>query len=227
MNIFNYESKFNQMVMLLADMIILNILYIVCCIPIVTIGAAQAGMFTGIRVLMDPEDDRSVAKSFFRGFASGFGKISILNTILLVMLAALTVLLSNSLVYYLAGGSNLSVILCIVGMSILYILHCILAPFHATFDCTPKQLIRNTFFVAMAHPIQSILSAALVLLPVAIGLIWPQVLLAAMILFIALYYSVAYLLIFTLWKKPFQRLKDNFYNAQKEAQESADVPEEE
>ena len=208
------------MVMMVADMIILNILYIICCIPIVTIGAAQAGMFTGLRVLLDPEDDRSVAKSFFRGFANGFGKVSILSTIMLAILAVLGLLLSNSLVYYFAGGSNLSVILCIVAMSIVYCIHSILAPFHATFDCTPKLLIRNCFLVAMAHPIQSILSATLILLPVVILLVWPQVLLAGMIAFCALYYSVAYLLIFTLWKKPFQRLKDNFYNAQKEAEET-------
>lgn len=211
--------------MMLADLIILNILYIVCCIPIVTIGAAQAGMFTGLRVLLDSEDDRSVAKSFFRGFKSGFGKISVLSTILLAILALLTFLLANALVYMLAGGSNLSVVLCIIAMSIVYIIHCILGPFHATFDCTSKQLLRNSFLVAMAHPIQSILSAALILLPVAILLIWPQILLAGLIAFIALYYSVAYLMIFSLWKKPFQRLKDNFYNAQKETQQSAEEAE--
>ena len=51
MNIFNYESKFNQLLMTLADLIILNLLFVVCSLPIFTIGAAQAGLFTGIRVL--------------------------------------------------------------------------------------------------------------------------------------------------------------------------------
>ena len=217
MNIFNYESKFNQLIMMLADLIILNVLYILCCLPIVTIGAAQAGLFTGLRVLLDPEDDRSVAKSFFRGFSSGFGKITLVSTILLIFLGLLSILLTNSLVYMLAGGSSLSTILCIVAMSILYILHSVTAPFHATFDCTPKQLIRNAFFVSMAHPIQSILTAALILLPVAVFLIWPRILLAGMIAFVTLYYSFAYLMIFSLWKKPFQRLKDNFFSAQQEA----------
>ena len=56
MNIFNYESKFNQMVMVLADMIILNLLYLICCIPIFTIGAAQAGLYTAVRAMRDDED---------------------------------------------------------------------------------------------------------------------------------------------------------------------------
>ena len=65
MNIFDYNSKFNQLLMTVADIIILNVLYLVCCIPVFTIGAAQAGLFTGIRVLLDKEDDSSCAKAFF------------------------------------------------------------------------------------------------------------------------------------------------------------------
>lgn len=217
MNIFSYESKFSQLAMTVADLIILNLLYIVCCIPIFTIGAAQAGLFTGIRVLLDPEDDSSVSKAFFRGFTNGFGKITLVNVILLTVLAGLTVLLAYLLTLMFAGGSRLSVILCIVAMSIVYIIHSVSSPFHATFDCTAGQLLRNSVFVAMAYPLRCIVSAALILIPLAILMIWPHIILGGLIAFAALYYSVAYLMIFSLLKKPFNRLKENFYNAQKSA----------
>lgn len=222
MNIFNYESKFNEIFMMLADMIILNVLYVICSIPIFTIGAAQAGLFTGIRVLLDKEDDSSVAKAFFRGFGNGFKSITIVSTTYLLILAVLAAILYAVLVLMFVGGSKLPTILCIIAMCIVYILLSITGPFHATFGCTTRQLFRNSFFVAMAYPIQAILTAVLTILPLAVMLIWPHIFLGSMIAIIALYYSVAYLLIFSLLKKPFQSLKDDF-NAAQEAAENAEV----
>ncbi len=219
MNIFNYESKFNQLVMAVADMIIINLLYVVCCIPIFTIGAAQAGLFTGIRVLMDPEDDSSVAKAFFKGFSSGFGKITIVNTILLALLAGLILILGNTLILMYAGGSKLSVIICAVIIAFVYILHTVSAPFHATFDCSVMQLLRNSFFVFMAYPLRSIVCAALLLLPAVILMIWPDIILGGIFAIATLYYSLVYSVILGLMKKPFKRLKDNFYAAQNPSEE--------
>lgn len=221
MNIFNYESKFNQMAMTVADLIILNILYIVCCIPIFTIGAAQAGLFTGIRVLLDPEDDSPAYKAFFKGFANEFRTITAVHLILLVVLAGLLALTAYTLTLMLAGGSNLSFIICVVAASLVYIIHSICGPFHATFGCTVGQLIRNSFFMLVAYPLRSLATGVLVLLPLAILMVWPQVLLGGLIGFGTLYYSVAYLCIFSMMKKPFQRLKDSFYKAQNaEAEET-------
>lgn len=218
MNIFQYESKFNQIFLQLADMIILNVLYVLCCIPIFTIGAAQAGLFTGIRVMLDKEDDSSVAKAFFRGFKSGFKSITIVSTTYLLILAALVAVLYAVLVLMFAGGSKLPAILCAVALCIVYILHSIIGPFHATFGCTTRQLFRNSFFVAMAYPLRAILVAVLMLLPLAVLFIWPHIFLGGLIAIIALYYSVAYLLCFNILKKPFQSLKDDFLAAQKAAE---------
>ena len=223
MNIFNYESKFNQLAMTVADLIILNILYIVCCIPIFTLGAAQAGLFTGIRVLLDPEDDSPVYKAFFKGFANEFRTITVAHLILLAVLAVLLLLTGYTLTLMLAGGSNLSFIICVVAASLVYIIHSLCGPFHATFGCTVGQLIRNSFFMLVAYPLRSLATGVLVLLPLAILMVWPQVLLGGLIGFGTLYYSVAYLCIFSMMKKPFQRLKDSFYKAQNaEAEETTE-----
>ena len=205
--------------MVVADMIIINLLYVICCIPIFTIGAAQAGLFTGIRVLMDPEDDTSVAKAFFRGFSSGFGKITIVNVILLALLAGLTLILGNTLILMYAGGSKLSVIICGVIMIFAYILHTISAPFHATFDCSVMQLLRNSFLLFMAYPLRCFICAALVLLPIIILMIWPNIILGGILALATLYYSFVYSIIHSLMKKPFKRLKDNFYATQTNGEE--------
>ena len=76
MNIFSYESKFSQVLMFVADLAILNLVFVLCCIPIFTIGAAQAALYSGIRTLQDPEDGESPVKAFFRAFKIGFGSVT-------------------------------------------------------------------------------------------------------------------------------------------------------
>ena len=65
MGIFNYESKFMQLMLLVADYMILNFVYIICCLPVVTIGAAQAGLYAGMKALLNKEDDTPALRQFF------------------------------------------------------------------------------------------------------------------------------------------------------------------
>lgn len=213
MNIFNYESKVYQILLTVADLIILNVLYLVCCIPIFTISAAQAGLFTGIRVLLDKEDDRSVAKSFFKGFADGFGKSAIAGTILLIVLCVLYFVFANTLAVYFNDKNLLPVILSGFALLLAYIAHCLLGPFHATFGCTVGQLIRNAFMVCIAYPLRSLAVTVLTALPLVVILVWPQIFVGGVIAFLTMYYSCAYLICFSLLKKPFKRLKDSFNKA--------------
>ena len=41
---FSYDSKLMTILNNLADLIFVNLLFIICCIPIVTIGAARAAL---------------------------------------------------------------------------------------------------------------------------------------------------------------------------------------
>jgi hypothetical protein len=75
-DLFSCDSKFMQILHTISDHILLNLLFIICCIPVVTIGAAQAGLYSGIRVLRDEEDDSSCFRAFWKGFGIGFGKIT-------------------------------------------------------------------------------------------------------------------------------------------------------
>ena len=219
MNIFRYDSKFSQVLMGAADLIILNILYLVCSLPLFTMGAAQVGLFTGIKVLMDKEDDSSCAKAFFQGFTSGFGKISLLHTVIYLLITILVLLLLNVLLWQYAGLT--APVWMVVAALVLFLMyHTMLAPFHATFDCKPGQLLRNVLLVTLARPFHAIAFAAALYLPVALMLVLPDIFVSASILFITIYYSGVYVLGFILLKKPFQQLKDNFADAQKAAAEA-------
>lgn len=148
MGFFSYDSKPMQILGFVGDLIILNFLYLLCCVPIVTIGAAQAGLHTAIKVLQDPEDDRSPAAAFFRGFASGFGTITIawgLIGLLFVLEALAAVFLKGASVWV----AVVAMVICALFLSVIPMIH-------ARFGCTVGQLFRNAYYLIFAHPIRSI-----------------------------------------------------------------------
>ena len=87
-NLFSYDNKVMQVLMTIGDLVILNILFLLCSIPIVTMGAAQAGLYTAVRVITDKEDDSSPAAGFFRGFKTGFFKITLIWIPFLLIITA-------------------------------------------------------------------------------------------------------------------------------------------
>jgi len=220
MNFFNYESKPMQILMLLADLIILNLLYLLCCIPIFTIGAAQAGLYTGIKTLLDPEDDTYCSTAFFKGFKSGFKNITIAWS---VMFAALLVLgyVTVMSMYFTAGTSSIPFYAAVTSLCILALFQSLLPVFHSRFNCTPWQLIRNTWFLTIAHPLRSLLVGVLTWFPLVLLLLINFVdFMAITPIFLLIYYSGAYLFGFSAMKKPMKTLIDHYnetHNPQPEA----------
>ena len=223
--LFNYDSKLIQFLMKLADMIIMNVLFILLCIPIVTIGAAQSGLCAGIKQMMNKEDDNPAVKAFFKGFANGFGKITLVHTGFMVIIGLFVYLLYGALVYS-GGAFTLPAIMCTIVLVVCALFHAMLAPFHSHFDCTPWQLAKNMYFVVFAYFLRAVPVAVLVWLPIGAALLDFYIFMQAFPVWTFIYYSVAYLFVYSLMKKPFADLKKEFLDAQKpESTEARQLPE--
>ena len=86
--LFNYDNPVWRFIGKLGDLIILNVLWIVCSIPIFTIGASTTAVYyVTLKMVRDEED--STIKSFFRSFKSNFKQAT---AIWLILLAAGAVL---------------------------------------------------------------------------------------------------------------------------------------
>jgi len=219
MNPLSYESKFMQALLVIADYIILNVLFVLCCIPVFTIGAAQAGLYSGVRVAMDPENDSSCIKAFFRGFKSGFGQITLVWCGLSVLIVLLAMNLATVIAYS-YGDSAAPVILSILGIALCAIYQSVLPNFHSKFSSPSlKQLIRNVWFVSVGHPLRSIAVMFLTWLPLVVAIIDLYLFLRLGMIWLAGYYSLAALFSIFVTRKPYQKLEDNFHTAQAEASE--------
>ena len=71
MAIFSYDSKFSRVVMRISHGCYLNLLWFVCSIPIVTIGASTCALYAvALKVAKDEEGD--ITRQFFDAFRSNF-----------------------------------------------------------------------------------------------------------------------------------------------------------
>lgn len=213
--LFSYDSPVMQILMYIGDLIILNFIYLLCCFPIFTMGAAQAGMYTAMRVLNDKEDDSSVVAAFFRGFKNGFLKVTLswgLLSLVLVLLGAVCLF---------AYAMELPAWICIISVCVCALFQSLVPAFHSQFDCTAMQLIRNSWFLLVAHPLRSIGTAALIWLPGAIFLIDAYSFMMAAPIWCTLYYSTAFLFGELFLRKPFKTLVDDFN--QKQTQDDPDA----
>ena len=204
-NLFSYDSKFTQVMSYIADLFILNIIFLICCLPVFTIGAAQAGLYTATRQMIDPSDDRSVFKAFFRGFASGFGKITLVSTFFL-LLDVICLYTLFMVLDYPALGIHWAFPAVLLFLSLL--VHSLLPIFHFRFSCGPFQLVRNCLLLLISHPLRCLGVMALTWAPAVLFFVNPKMFLDLGALFAMVYYSVAFLFGAYMMVKPYQKLID-------------------
>lgn len=90
---FSYDGPFFSVLNRISDIIILNLLWLVCCVPIVTIGASTTAMlYVTMKILKG--EDAYIVKGFFKSFKENFLQSTV---IWLIMFAIGALLVCNFL----------------------------------------------------------------------------------------------------------------------------------
>lgn len=201
-NIFSYDSKLMQMLDTLGNTIMLSALFVLCCIPVVTIGAAFTALFAACRA-------QTRGKACFRAFFQSFKSNFLRSTLLWLLFAALIYLcIGTALSLYEMDGSLAVFIMSIVaGVLLLNLLTACLL-FYSRFECTFRQLLQNGVVMTLSFPVRSLLIALLCWLPVLCFFLLPDYFLALGIVWVALYYGTAGAICVWFMKKPFARLAE-------------------
>ena len=85
---FNMDNKFFVFMGRVADLLLLNFLCILCCIPVVTAGASITALYY-VTLKMARDEESYIARSFFRSFKQNFKQATIINIIMLLTAAVL------------------------------------------------------------------------------------------------------------------------------------------
>lgn len=209
---FNADSKPMQFLGKISDLILLNLLYIFCCIPVVTIGAAQAGLCRAVVALHDIESDITWPKAFFQGFKDGFVKITIASTLLLALIFAVGINAVGVIFYEKAYAVEESIVwMCVIGAGLLMVFHSAMTLFHSKFGCSILQLFRNAVVITLFNPMRAMIHGVLMWLPLVVLLVDANLFVVITPLWLLGYYAVVCSFSMSLFKVPFQVLI-NAYN---------------
>lgn len=156
MNFFSYESKFSQLLLKLSYSCWLNVLWFGCSLPVFTIGASTAALYSVTLKIADDRDS-NITKQFFKAFRENFAQAT---RIWLILLAAGILLTADLiLVYRLRASSAMSaaviwtlVMALIIGACIIYAIVLLnVFPLIASFVNTDKEMLKNAFLVGTRY----------------------------------------------------------------------------
>lgn len=166
MKLFNPDSRIMIFLSRLADLVILNILWLVCCIPVVTIGASTTAMYHVIRH-WQKDSVSSIMRDFFQSFKEDFKQatpvylILLIPTVAVVMNAMLIFNPENS-----AAVPSYLLVIWFISALILLFISSFVYPVMAFFADSIFKTLRNAMVLALANLPRTILISILNLLPV-------------------------------------------------------------
>lgn len=198
---FNLNSPWVQRFAMLTNLVMLNILWLICCIPVFTAGAATSALYYTIFQYHTKVDD-AVLKPFFHAFKVNFKQSTIFLLPLLVVLA----LLGFDMVYLISHGTGVAVLfLLIVAVFLVAGMMVHLFPLIARFNMDGKALVRTAFSLVVLHLPATITVILLTVLPVFLLLFQPSLFLRLGVAWAGVWYAlIAYLfgkLLLKIWEK--------------------------
>lgn len=132
-----------------ADLCILNIICVVCCIPVITAGASITAMYY-VTLKMVRNEEAYIVRSFFKSFKQNFKQATIINLIMLLIGVVLYIDLNVSKAMQ-GGAGQIFQVIFMAFVLIYFILFLYVYPVLARFYNTIKNTIKNALFMAVRH----------------------------------------------------------------------------
>lgn len=165
---FNYDGPFFNVLNRLADLVILNVLWFICCLPIVTIGASTTALYYVTMKIVN-EEDAYVAKNFFKSFKENFLQSTII-WIILGLFGGMIVwdffLLPNHIDTNSSLYTGVFSVLCLVGFLTLMALVWVF-PLQAKLENKIRNTFKNAFLLGFKH-----LPTTVLLIAILIACLW-------------------------------------------------------
>lgn len=221
MKLFDMDSPLMQGLSKMADLMWLNILTVICCLPVVTVGASLTALnYMALKIARDEEC--YITKGFFKSFRANFKQAT---AIWLIFLIVIIVLVVDFRIMWAPGAEVNMIIQTLIGASALFCLFAFMFvfPLLAKFDNPVLKTIKNAFLVSAVQFPKTILMIVLYVIPV--------------LLFIDVYLAIPLTLMFGLsvpawlsakmYGKFFRKLEDQILEKEGSKEEEGEPQEDE
>lgn len=166
-SLFGPDGKINQVLGVIKNLMILGVLSLICCLPIVTIGASLTALsYVALRIAHNEEG--YIIKDFFRSFKENF-KVSTFIWLLLLLLIAFF----STDIYIINHTENafpdfIKIVL-VIAIAAILLLMTYLFPMIAKFNNTLCGYLKNGMMMTILNLPKAILMLVFYLLPSVIG----------------------------------------------------------
>ncbi len=213
MKIFDLDSPLMNVLNKMADLMWLNILTLICCIPIITVGAAFTSMhYVALKIVRNEES--YITRSFFKSFKTNFRQA----TLIWLMLLAVAAVLGGDYYIITKSGIQFSQVMIVLIMAAAVLVICTalyVFPVLARFDNTIMGTIRNAFIMSILQLPKTVVMLVMAFFPLIIYLVSLRLI---PIIFLFGFSLPAYASAM-LYNKFFQKLEDQLLSEQEPAPE--------
>ena len=167
--LFQYDSPLITWINRMGRIVILNLLWTITSIPVLTIGASTAAMYRIAIALAEKSEDLRIFKDYFSAFRTNLKQGTLVMLILLVPIALvilnLLMLFSGRL-----GASLFTYFVCFIPVPPLLFILAYVFGYIALFEDKPMRTIINCAVISIANLPKTIAMVVLNLLPIVLCL---------------------------------------------------------
>lgn len=205
-NLFNYENPFIQFLVRVGDLIILNVLFILCSAPVVTLGASLTALHRVTQNMLF-EQEEPLLKAFFRAFRQNFKQSTLAWLVELVVIVSLVCDVLLVMAYFNGGLAKAMYILVAVLAILVAGVYAYLMPLIARYENGMRQQVNNALVLAIIKLPKTLLLVFLNLLPVILVLISVPVFVQTLIFWVVIGFAFVSFIESSSLKPVFQQLE--------------------
>lgn len=197
MKIFSPDSRFIQVLTRIADIMFVNVVFLITCLPVFTYGPAKTALYD-CAVKWASKDDAGIT-DYLRAFKANF-RVGILPGILTLFI---TLFLCFDFLLSFADATLQPLRYVAIALMVVCLPYCEqIFLFQARFECGLKDLLRNGLIMTLSNPLRSLACAVLVYLPLVVFMCFPQVFVQLTFAWLLGYFTMAAYFAALLLKKP-------------------------
>lgn len=223
--ILNPDSPFNQFLVRIADLCIINILMLICCIPIVTIGASITAAHKTAQDMIH-DNVTGVAGPFFKSFKTNFKQATIVWLLEAFFMAVMVGYFMLITVYVTGSFRTISFIVLAAAAFVLFSLTTYMYPMIARYENTLKQHLLNAMQLILFNLPRTILTVLVSLIPVAVAFFFTPFFLQIGVLFLLFGFAFMILIHNSMLKPIFDKIEAQKAKAEEAAKLAAEGDEE-
>ena len=205
-NLFNYENPFIQFLVRVGDLMILNVLFILCSAPVVTLGASLTALHRVTQNMLF-EQEEPLLKAFFRAFRQNFKQSTLAWLVELVVIVSLVCDVLLVMAYFNGGLAKAMYILVAVLAILVAGVYAYLMPLIARYENGMRQQVNNALVLAIIKLPKTLLLVFLNLLPVILVLISVPVFVQTLIFWVVIGFAFVSFIESSILKPVFQQLE--------------------